>query len=227
MYWFMYQALENGRRPAKVVYRQQINTENRIIFLQFKIKLNRVARSSHSIAVHLNSLLRCPNCVCEKKVFVAVRSISHEMWTTRPLQRSAFNIALVELPEESRHQVPQILVDHVQLTTGQQLYALGFGSYEGPRLGETTFGALKSEAQEFIDGVRCNGSTLWNGTLPMDMICGLNEIRRSSCTGESMYRVITSVSPCQQIRRENAESFWMSHKVASNKIGKGNSRISR
>lgn len=90
----MYQALENGRRPAKVVYRQQINTENRIIFLQFKIKLNRVARSSHSIAVHLNSLLRCPNCVCKKIgicscAFHITRNVDDASSTTLSIQHSS------------------------------------------------------------------------------------------------------------------------------------------
>lgn len=120
------------------------------------------------------------------------RSFIHPGWNADRRQRSTFNIALLKLAKASKHRVPNLLLDHFNLITGQRLAAVGWGSgTNGPDLGADVFGSLKIEPQEFVDSGHCNRSTLWNGAVRDGIICGLNQARKASCVGECDIRYVS------------------------------------
>ena len=107
------------------------------------------------------------------KVFVAKSSLIHPQWKKNKTQGSAYNIAIIELPEESKRSVPQMLFDHFNLHTGQKLIALGWGtSGDEPALGEDICSDLKMEPQEFLSAKHCNMTNLRNGTVQDNTCCG-------------------------------------------------------
>eukprot|EP00803_Ostreobium_quekettii_P003563 evm.model.scf_1066.3 EVM.evm.TU.scf_1066.3 scf_1066:28479-29919(-) len=135
-------------------------------------------------------------------MMVVERTVIHPRWQVQKQQNSAFNLALMELPKPSQHQVPHVLSDHVHLRTGQQLSALGWGSYDsGPSLGGDIFGGLKIESQTFIDGNGCNRANLWNGSIPSGLVCGLNEIQKASCLVDSGGPLMLLDMPNYDVRR--------------------------
>ena len=52
-------------------------------------------------------------------------SIIHDNWEASKHPRAAFNIAVLKLPHSSKHPVPELLLDHFNLETGQKLMAAG------------------------------------------------------------------------------------------------------
>ncbi|CAD7703104.1 unnamed protein product [Ostreobium quekettii] len=120
------------------------------------------------------------------EVMMAEHSTIHSHWIPHKKQRSQFNIALLKLPQKSKQPPPQILSDEFQLSTGQKLIAAGYGpSGDGPALGDSIFGEMRLELQEFIDGKRCNGKMLWDGSIEDNTICALNSDRKASCVVDS------------------------------------------
>ena len=121
---------------------------------------------------------------CNIQVLVAESSVIHPSW--EGAQQQDFDIALVKLAQPSIQPVPHMLFDHFSILTGQKVHAIGWGSKEdGTGLGIPLFGSLPStEVQEVIEAKNCNRTTLWNGRIGSNLICGLTETRRSSCLGE-------------------------------------------
>lgn len=112
------------------------------------------------------------------------RTILHPLWQFEQGQKSEFDLALLKLPIRVEMAVPNILVDHFPLKTGQKLVACGWGmGSNGPALGDDVFGSLKMESQQFIDGKDCNATTLWNEGLHRNAICGLSPTNKASCLG--------------------------------------------
>ncbi|CAD7703105.1 unnamed protein product [Ostreobium quekettii] len=121
-----------------------------------------------------------------KEVMMVEGSTIHSCWKHHKGQRSQFNIALLKLPQKSRQPVPRILSDEFLLYTGQRLIAAGYGpNGDVPALGASIFGQMRLEPQEFIDGERCNGTMLWDGSIEENTICALNNERKASCVVDS------------------------------------------
>lgn len=136
----------------------------------------------------------------------------HEKWIKDKSQRSPWNVALLELPSPSSKAHPMVLVDHFTLKTGQGLIAVGWGpNGDGPKLGSDIFGSLKLEPQEFIAGKHCNQESLWNGAIPEDLMCGLNQDRKASCVGQylcrGLGRLICQITTCSLVHMEILFSF--------------------
>lgn len=122
----------------------------------------------------------------------------HENWK-RNDQRSPFDLALLKLPQRSKHPAPVLLQDHFNLGTGQKLLAVGWGqNSDDPMLSEAVFGSLKMESQEYISGPHCNGTNLWNGTILQGTVCGMNDYYSASCIGEYSYCLFQGL--CQPAR---------------------------
>lgn len=118
------------------------------------------------------------------EVIIVEESFIHPDWNYN--QRSPFNAALLLLGSKSQKQYPVLLFDNFQLKTGQQLAALGWGAGgKTIEIGSDIFGSAKSETQEFIAPSHCNRTSLWNGTIPQSLYCGLNYEQRASCLVDS------------------------------------------
>lgn len=91
-------------------------------------------------------------------------------------------MALLHLKDKSKKQVPQLWSNEFKLSTMHTLSGLGWGGKD-IKIGDEIFGTLKVEMQSYIDGKDCNRSTLWNGSIPDGLVCGLNEEQEASCIG--------------------------------------------
>lgn len=138
----------------------------------------------------------------DAEVMLVERSFIHPGWNADRRQRSTFNIALLKLAKASKHRVPNLLLDHFNLITGQRLAAVGWGSgTNGPDLGADVFGSLKIEPQEFVDSGHCNRSTLWNGAVGDGIICGLNQAKKASCVVDSGSPLLLLDMPKNEVER--------------------------
>ena len=69
---------------------------------------------------------------------VADSTILHERWRRDKGQRSPFISALLKLPRRAQHPVPELLLDHFNLKSGQGLVATEWGPIgDGTTLGKT------------------------------------------------------------------------------------------
>jgi len=116
-----------------------------------------------------------------------IETVVHEKWDGS--QRSPYNVALLklpEVPEQDARKVPQMLDNHFVPATGQKLVALGYGpSGDTVQMGSEIFGTLKMEPKQYIAWEQCNRKQLWDGKVPQDLPCGLNNRQRASCTVDS------------------------------------------
>jgi len=133
------------------------------------------------------------------EVFTVKESFIHPNWDGK--QRSSFNIAVLILSGKTKQPTPQMLTDQINLQTGMKMAALGWGSAgDVINVGEEVFGDLKYENQEFIDGSHCNRTIFWEGGLPNDIFCGLNDWHKSSCLVDSGAPLVLLDMPKHQIQ---------------------------
>lgn len=123
---------------------------------------------------------------------IVKKSFIHEDWDSQ--QRSGYNIDLLKLPRTTAHPIPELLIDHFSIVTGQKLTAIGFGpGGDGAALGHDFFGHWKIEPQEFINSEHCNRSTFWNGAIKGSLFCGLTGNHKASCVGKHALRTAAFV----------------------------------
>lgn len=117
-------------------------------------------------------------------VVLVQESYIHPSWNHS--QRSAFNVALLQLSTASNKAYPVAFSDHFMVQTGTRLTAAGWGSgIEEISLGSEIFGSLKLENQELIQRDQCNIQRLWDGSIPKGVICAVNNEQKASCLVDS------------------------------------------